>query len=123
MPRNKLSHFDRNLRKQISENLKKYAGHLTQYQLSDMTGIPASTLSGYFSMRSTPNAGAVQKIADALNVNKSDIDPRFLTKALTSNDTDLKDVLRSASYCTYGGKPIKKELLERLIQAALDSES
>lgn len=123
MPRNKLSHFDRNLRKQISENLKKYAGHLTQYQLSDMTGIPASTLSGYFSMRSTPNAGAVQKIADALNVNKSDIDPRFLTKALTSNDTDLKDVLRSASYCTYGGKPVKKDLLERLIQAALEDES
>lgn len=123
MPRNKLSHFDRNLRKQISENLKKYAGHLTQYQLSDMTGIPASTLSGYFSMRSTPNAGAVQKIADALNVNKSDIDPRFLTKSLTSSDTDLKDVLKSASYCTYGGKPIKKELLERLIQAALEDES
>ena len=122
MPRNKLSYFDRNLRKQISENLKKYAGHLTQYQLSDMTGIPASTLSGYFSMRSTPNAGAVQKIADALNVNKSDIDPRFLTKALTSSDTDLKDVLKSASYCTYGGKPIKKELLERLIQAALEDE-
>lgn len=123
MPRNKLSHFDRNLRKQISENLKKYAGHLTQYQLSDMTGIPASTLSGYFSMRSTPNAGAVQKIADALNVNKSDIDPRFLTKTLTGGDTDLKDVLRSASYCTYGGKPIKKELLERLIQASLEDES
>ena len=123
MPRNKLSHFDRNLRKQISENLKKYAGHLTQYQLSDMTGIPASTLSGYFSMRSTPNAGAVQKIADALNVNKSDIDPRFLTKTLTDGDTDLKDVLRSASYCTYGGKPVKKELLERLIQAALEDES
>lgn len=123
MPRNKLSHFDRNLRKQISENLKKYAGHLTQYQLSDMTGIPASTLSGYFSMRSTPNAGAVQKIADALNVNKSDIDPRFLTKTLTGGDTDLKDVLRSASYCTYGGKPVKKELLERLIQAALEDES
>lgn len=123
MPRNKLSHFDRNLRKQISENLKKYAGHLTQYQLSDMTGIPASTLSGYFSMRSTPNAGAVQKIADALNVNKSDIDPRFLTKALTGSNTDLKDVLRSVSYCTYGGKTIKKELLERLIQAALEDES
>ena len=122
MPRNKLSHFDRNLRKQISENLNKYAGHLTLYLLSDMTGIPASTLSGYFSMRSTPNAGAVQKIADALNVNKSDIDPRFLTKALTSSDTDLKDVLKSASYCTYGGKPIKKELLERLIQAALEDE-
>ena len=61
MPRNKLSKFDRELREIISENLKKYAGHLTQGQLSDLTGIPASTLSGYFSMRSTPNAGNIQK--------------------------------------------------------------
>lgn len=57
MPRNKLSKFDRELREIISENLKKYAGHLTQGQLSDLTGIPASTLSGYFSMRSTPQCG------------------------------------------------------------------
>jgi transcriptional regulator with XRE-family HTH domain len=77
MPRNQLSPFDKKLRKTISENLKKYTSHLTQGQLSDITGIPASTLSGYFSMRSTPNPGNIQLIADALHINKSDIDPRF----------------------------------------------
>ena len=86
MPRNKLSKFDRELREIISENLKKYAGHLTQGQLSDLTGIPASTLSGYFSMRSTPNAGNIQKIADALGLNKSDLDPRFSSEFLKTGD-------------------------------------
>nr|DAH91940.1 MAG TPA: Repressor protein CI [Caudoviricetes sp.] len=89
MPRNKLSHFDRSLREQISENLRKYADHLTQYQLSDMTGIPVSTLSGYFAMRSTPNAEAVQKIADALHINKSDIDPRFSLNVLTGSNMNV----------------------------------
>ena len=61
MPGNKLSEFEKDLRKIISANLKKYAAHLTQSQLSDLTGIPTSTLSGYFAMRSTPNAGNVPK--------------------------------------------------------------
>lgn len=77
MPRNKLSDFDKRLREAIANNLKKYTSHLTQGQLSEMTGIPTSTLSGYFAERSTPNAGNIQKIADALGIDKSDIDPRF----------------------------------------------
>lgn len=88
MPRNQLSSFDKKLRKIISANLKKYTAHLTQGQLSDMTNIPASTLSGYFAMRSTPNAGNVQKIADALHIDKSDIDPRF-SKNISKDNTDL----------------------------------
>lgn len=79
MPRNKLSAFDLRLREIISSNLKRYSSHLTQAQLSDMTGIPTSTLSGYFAKRSTPNAGNIQKIADALGIDKSEIDPRFST--------------------------------------------
>ena len=79
MARNQLSDFDRKIRKEISENLKKYTSHMTQGELSQLTGIPASTLSGYFAMRSTPNAGTIQKIADALKLEKSDLDPRFAT--------------------------------------------
>lgn len=123
MPRNKLSKFDRELREIISENLKKYAGHLTQAQLSEITGIPASTLSGYFAMRSTPNAGNVQKIADALHLQKSDIDPRFSPEflktgtlksktasiELTSKDereieSDLEDMMNSMASAAYDGK-------------------
>ena len=81
MARNKISEFDRKIRAEIAKNLKKYASAITQGQLSEMTGIPASTISGYFAERSTPNAGQVQKIADALGVNKADIDPRFINPA------------------------------------------
>lgn len=79
MPRNKLSPLDIKAREDISANLKRLAHGRTQHQISDETGIPVSTLSGYFAKRSTPNAGAVQKLADYFGVNKSDIDPRYGT--------------------------------------------
>lgn len=79
MPRNKLSPLDIKVREDISNNLKRLAHGRTQQQISDETGIPVSTLSGYFAKRSTPNAGAVQKLADYFGVNKSDIDPRYGT--------------------------------------------
>ena len=117
MPRNKLSKFDKELRAQISANLKKYTDGITQYELSEMTGIPVSTLSGYFAMRSTPNAGNVQKIADALYVKKSDIDPRFSPDFLNSNkepeltdkdereiESDLEDMMNSVSSAAYEGE-------------------
>ena len=90
MTRNKLSEFDKRLRAEISANLKRYTGQMTQGQLSALTGIPASTLSGYFAERSTPSAGNVQKIADALGIDKSDIDPRFSTFSnIDVSDDDL----------------------------------
>ena len=102
---------------QISKNLKRYTEGLTQYQLSDMTGIPVSTLSGYFAMRSTPNAGNVQKIADALHIKKSDIDPRFSDSLLNQEteiteltqrdereiESDLEDMMNSVSSAAYEG--------------------
>ncbi len=89
MARPSLSEYDKKLRRTISENLKRLTCNYTQQQLSEMTGIPVSTLSGYFAQRSTPNAGNVQKIADALHVQKSDIDPRFSPKALKSESSDV----------------------------------
>ena len=77
MPRNKLSPLDIKVREDISTNLKRLSHGKTQQQISDKTGIPVSTLSGYFAKRSTPNAGAVQKLADYFGVRKSDIDPRY----------------------------------------------
>lgn len=92
MPRNQLSAFDKKLRKEISENLKKYTAGITQNELSALTGIPTSTLSGYFAMRSTPNAGNVQKIADALNISKDKIDPRFNSNTLSNQVADLPEI-------------------------------
>lgn len=119
MPRNKLSKFDKELRAQISANLKKYTDGITQYELSEMTGIPVSTLSGYFAMRSTPNAGNIQKIADALHIDKSDLDPRF-PNSILKNDaneepelnsrdereiaSDLEDMMNSISSAAFEGE-------------------
>ncbi|WP_251547916.1 helix-turn-helix domain-containing protein [Limosilactobacillus caecicola] len=123
MPRNKISPLELKAREDISNNLKYYSRGLTQKQLSEKTGIPTSTISGYFAKRSTPNAGAVQKLADALGVNKSDIDPRYKNINKKQKHTDLSvdqaiDGLRS-----YQGKPIsddQKEIIKDLIKGYLD---
>ena len=80
MARNKMSEADRIILAAISHNIKKRTDYLnfSLKKLSEITGIKASTLSGYFTQRSMPDADKTQKIADALNVAKEDIDPRFL---------------------------------------------
>lgn len=64
MSRNKLSPLEVKIREQISNNLKRLSHGITQKEISFKTGIPESTISGYFAKRSTPNAGAVQKLSD-----------------------------------------------------------
>ena len=73
--------MDRNqeLKAQISKNIKnlmKQQG-LTQLKLADKTGISKSTISDYLNNKTLINPDNEQKVADVLNVNKSDIDPTF----------------------------------------------
>lgn len=77
MPRNKLSAFDLSARKEIASNLKRNMHGMTQAELAEKSGIPLTTLSGYLREKSTPDAGNLEKLANALNINKSDIDPRY----------------------------------------------
>ena len=77
MGRKPLSDFDIRLREEIANNLLKVTKGKTQAQISDLTGIPASTLSGYFAKRSTITEENTEKIANIFHVAKSDIDPRF----------------------------------------------
>lgn len=94
MPRNKLSAFEQNARHAIADNLKKYMHGMTQADLAYKAGIPVTTLSGYLREKSTPNAGNLEKLANALNVKKSDIDPRY-----TFND--IMDFVEQAPKGTY----------------------
>lgn len=124
MARNKLSKFEIHIREQISNNLKSIINKrgITQAQLSDKTGIPASTLSGYFAKRSTPNAGMVQKLSDALDVQKSDIDPRCadnFSKTESKKVFDLKEAIDNDELMSYGGKeisPLEKEMVKRILE-------
>ncbi|EPF4429226.1 LexA family transcriptional regulator [Escherichia coli] len=77
MARPSLNNFEKQLRKEISNNLKRITRGKTQAQISEMTGIPASTISGYFSQRSTIKEDNLKKIAKAFGVAESEIDPRF----------------------------------------------
>lgn len=67
------------LKKEISENLRQLIKQkgLTQIKLSEMSGISKSTLSDYINCKTLINVGNVEKLSEALNVKKSDIDPSF----------------------------------------------
>nr|DAL42999.1 MAG TPA_asm: Repressor protein CI [Caudoviricetes sp.] len=76
-----VKNMDRNyeLKLQISTNIRKFmkAQGLRQLDLANKSGISRSTISDYLNNKTLINPENVQKIADALNVNKSDIDPSF----------------------------------------------
>lgn len=78
MARKPLSAEDLKIRKIIADNLKRITHGLTQAELSERTGIPTSTLSGYLNEKSTINKENAEKIASSFNIDKADIDPRYL---------------------------------------------
>lgn len=86
MPRNELSPFEKKARHEIAKNLKKYMHGMTQSDLADKANIPLTTLSGYIREKSTPNAENLGKLAKALHVKQSNIDPRytFLKNCITT---------------------------------------
>ena len=67
------------LKKEIAKNLKSLmkAKGLTQIKLSELSGVSKSTLSDYMNCKTLINLGNVEKLASALNVDKSKIDPSF----------------------------------------------
>lgn len=79
MARNELTPQEIENRKIISSKLNHLINikQISQAEISRRTGIPATTLTGYFKGTSTPNLGNVQKLADLFGVSKSYIDPRF----------------------------------------------
>lgn len=68
------------LKKEIAGNIKKLMnenGFKNQIKLSEVSGISKSTLSDYLNCKTLINLGNVEKLARALNVDKSEIDPSF----------------------------------------------
>lgn len=90
MDRGQHTKYEMMLRKSIATNLRALLKErkMTQKQLSELTGIPTSTISDYLNEKSLAVPGNIQKIADALGVHKSDIDPSF------ASDSPLHDIVR-----------------------------
>lgn len=73
------------------------------------TGIPASTLTGYFKGTSLPSPKNVQKLADFFGVSKEDIDPRFEIKAKSIKTVDLND---NGITFVFNGRKVSREDME-----------
>ena len=89
MPRTELTPQDKEYKKVISATLNELLqlSGKKQIDITRQTGIPASTLTGYFKGTRLPSPVNVQKLADFFNVLKSDVDPRF--KKISESDTDV----------------------------------
>lgn len=76
MARSKYTEVEQRLMKEIAANLRRISDlkGLTQTQISEKTGLSTSTISDYFNAVSLISPGNLQKLADALNVSKADID-------------------------------------------------
>lgn len=99
MPRPKNTSLQQKARDTVASNifsLMKLQG-ISPKELSEITGIPATTLSGYIHGTSMPPENRLEKIAEALHVSKIDLDPRY--KALyQGGSTDNIIVASAESY-------------------------
>lgn len=113
MARTELTPKDIEYKKLISSRLQSLLSrnNTKQVDIHKTTGIPASTLTGYFKGTTLPSPGNVQKLADFFGVVKSDIDPRFETETEPKKEIDLDD---DDVIFTYEGRKIPKEDLEMI---------
>jgi repressor LexA len=80
MARSKYTDVEKNMIKDISVNLKRLLTlkGMSQTELSVATGLSVSTISDYARGKTLLSPGNLQKIADALNVLKQDINSRLM---------------------------------------------
>lgn len=87
--------------------------------ITKQTGLPASTLTGYFGGKRLPSEENVVKLASFFNVSEDYIDPRLDPNiALNSHRDPKEDDLKTADLTdddtifTFEGKPIPEQDLE-----------
>lgn len=99
MARSKRSTFDEDMRKIVALKLDmalKQKGW-TKTMLSDKTGISSSTLSGYFTAKYNISEENLEKLADVLEMEPSDIDPRAASIEEPSDSSISNLVLNSGA--------------------------
>ena len=102
----------------FSQNLNRIMKNkgFRQIDLHNNLGIPKSTITGYVKGYSMPTLGNIQKIADYLNVKKSDLDPRFsANSSALKTDTEpipIEDLKNR--FMTFDGKPLTEDDLKAI---------
>lgn len=105
MERGKHTEFEIKLRKSIASNLQTILKEqrISQKRLSDLTGIPTSTLSDYINARSLAVPGNIQKLAIALNVPKHKIDPSYSETLEVPIESSIKKIPLIGNICAGEG--------------------
>lgn len=87
MARGELTPLDENIKKIVSTNLFEISNNknMRQADIVRASGLAKSTISGYFKGISLPTKTNLIKLAKALNVSPSDIDPRYSSKKTNVN--------------------------------------
>lgn len=103
MARAELTPKDVEYKKVISSRLRSLLSRkaVKKIEVSKATGIPTSTLTGYFKGATLPSPQNVKKLAKYFDVLDFEIDPRF--------DTDKQKVELDDAILTYKGKIISSE--------------
>lgn len=94
MARSKRSTFDEDMRRIVAINLGtalKRRGW-TKTMLADKTGISSSTLSGYFTAKYNISGENLEKLANVLEMDPSDIDPSASANASSEGSSSLSDM-------------------------------
>jgi len=119
--RGSLTPEERRYKKVIAKNLNDLlvATSKRKIDVHKATGIPVSTLTGYFQGKTLPNSNNVQAMADFFGILKSDIDPRFGPGYSINNDVDLDRIIKEGT-ATYKSKPLSAEL-SKAIRNLLDA--
>ncbi len=94
----------------IGENIRRArkAAGMTQVELADMVGVSVGSIQGYEQERYIPKGVNLRKIASALGIRYSELDPDVL-----GNDVDLVNQAFTRGYQA-GYEAAKKEVFERM---------
>lgn len=79
MPGRKMTPQEKEIKKIVATNLNSFLSqnNAKKIEISKVTKIPPSTLTGYFNGTRLPTPENVEKLAKFFHVSKQDIDPRF----------------------------------------------
>lgn len=112
MTRPKNTPMQEEAKKIIKMNLERLMSTrgMTQIELSEKTGIPKTTINGYVKGTSLPTPGNTEKLSNAFNVSKDEIDPRFDSDSFKSYD--LEEAKRKLDTEEY-------EFFEKLIEKTI----
>lgn len=94
----------------VGENIRRArkAAGMTQVGLADMAGVSVGSIQGYEQERYIPKGVNLRKIASALGIRYSELDPDVL-----GNDVDLVNQAFTRGYQA-GHEAAKKEVFERM---------